>query len=51
MPDTAIDVVVKFEQLVTSRSAEAGCSLLTPDTVFIDSLGNRIEGAAKMPAV
>lgn len=43
-----INVVLKFEQLINSRQAEAVCSLLAPDSVFIDSLGNRIEGAAKI---
>src|SRR5215467_7543410 len=43
-----ISVVLKFEQLINSRQAEAVCSLLTGDSVFIDSLGNRIEGAARM---
>jgi ketosteroid isomerase-like protein len=43
-----ISVVLKFEQFINSRHAEAVCSLLTPDSIFIDSMGNRIEGAAKM---
>jgi len=43
-----INVVLKFEQLINSRHAEAVCSLLTLDSVFIDSMGNRIEGASKM---
>jgi ketosteroid isomerase-like protein len=43
-----IIVVLKFEQLINSRRAEAVCSLLTPNSVFIDSLGNRMEGAAKL---
>lgn len=42
-----IDVVLKFEQLINTCNAEAMCSLLTPDSVFIDSLGNRVEGAQK----
>jgi ketosteroid isomerase-like protein len=44
----AINVVLKFEQLINSRDAAAVCSLLTGDSVFVDSIGNRIEGAAKM---
>jgi ketosteroid isomerase-like protein len=44
----AITVVLKFERLINSRDAAAVCSLLTSDSVFIDSLGNRMEGAAKM---
>ena len=43
-----ISVVLKFEQAINSRSAEAVCALLTPDSIFVDSLGNQIEGAAKM---
>lgn len=43
-----INVVLKFEQFINSRRAEAVCSLLTADSVFIDSMGNRIEGAAKL---
>jgi ketosteroid isomerase-like protein len=46
--EDAISVVLKFEQLINSRQAEAVCSLLTSDSVFIDSLGNRIEGAARI---
>jgi ketosteroid isomerase-like protein len=44
----AINVVLKFELLINSRDAAAVCSLLTSDSVFVDSMGNRIEGAAKM---
>lgn len=43
-----INVVLKFEQLINSRSAEAVCSLLTSDSVLVDSMGNRIEGALKL---
>ncbi len=45
MPNNPIDVVLKFEQLVNSRDAAAVCALLTPDSVFIDSLGSRMENA------
>ncbi|MBZ5530174.1 MAG: nuclear transport factor 2 family protein [Acidobacteriia bacterium] len=45
MPNNPIDVVLKFEQLINSRDAAAVCALLTPDSVFIDSLGNRMENA------
>jgi ketosteroid isomerase-like protein len=44
----AISVVLKFEQLINLRDAAAVCSLLTGDSVFVDSIGNRIEGSAKM---
>ncbi|HEY6351362.1 MAG TPA: nuclear transport factor 2 family protein [Candidatus Angelobacter sp.] len=46
--DTAIAVVLKFEQLINGRNAEAVCSLLTEESIFIDSLGNRIEGRARL---
>lgn len=48
MASSPIDVVLKFEQAINSRNVEAVCALLTPDSVFIDSLGNRLEGAQKM---
>jgi ketosteroid isomerase-like protein len=47
-PETAIATVLKFEQLINSRKAEAVCSLLTDDSVLIDSLGGRVEGPAKL---
>jgi ketosteroid isomerase-like protein len=43
---TSAEIVLKFERLINSRSADAVCSLLTEDSVFIDSLGNRVEGVA-----
>ncbi len=43
-----IEVVLKFEQAINSRNAEAVCAMLTPDSVFIDSLGNRITDQGKM---
>ncbi len=46
--EQAIEVVLKFEQLINSQKAEAVCSLLTEDSVFIDSLGNRVEGLARL---
>ena len=50
MPVSPIDVVLKFEQLINSHNAEAVCALCTGDSVFIDSLGNRVEGAQKLRA-
>ncbi|HWX56104.1 MAG TPA: nuclear transport factor 2 family protein [Verrucomicrobiae bacterium] len=49
-PVNPIEVVLKFERLINSRSADAVCSLLTDDSVFIDSLGNQISGAEKLRA-
>ena len=48
MPENAIATVLKFEQLINSRSPEAVCSLLTDDSVFIDSLGNKIQGLDRL---
>jgi ketosteroid isomerase-like protein len=49
-PVNPIEVVLQFEQRINSRSAEAVCALLTPDTVFIDSLGNKMQGTEKSRA-
>lgn len=48
--DKAIATVLKFEQLINSRSAEVVCSLVTSDSIFIDSLGNRMEGHERLLA-
>ncbi len=49
MPSASpIEVILKFEQLINSRSADAICSLLTEDSVFIDSLDNRVTGMDKL---
>lgn len=45
-----IDIVLYFEKLINSRNAEAICGLMTADGVFIDSLGNRVEGQTKLRA-
>src|SRR5262249_24876851 len=51
MPENnPIDIVLRFEQLINLRNAEAICGLMTTEGVFIDSLGNRIEGQAKLQA-
>src|SRR5262245_41120992 len=51
MPENnPIDIVLRFEQLINSRNAAAICGLMTTEGVFIDSLGNRIEGQAKLQA-
>jgi ketosteroid isomerase-like protein len=45
MPSASpVETVLKFEQLINSRSPDAICGLLTEDSVFIDSLGNRAAG-------
>jgi len=37
-----IDVVLKLEEHINARNAEAICALMTMDGEFIDSLGNRL---------
>lgn len=46
--DNPIQVVLKFEELINSRRPEAISAFMTPDGEFIDSLGNRIQGAEKL---
>ncbi len=43
-----IDAVLKFEEHINARNAEAICALMTADGEFIDSLGNRMQGAVKL---
>ena len=45
---TPIDAVLSFERAINSRDPEAICSLMTDDGEFVDSLGNRIQGKAKL---
>lgn len=49
MPDP-VTVALQFIDSINSRSADTLCSLLTHDSVFIDSLGNRLQGDAKLRA-
>jgi ketosteroid isomerase-like protein len=44
----AVAVVLKFEQAINRQKPEAICSLLTQDSVFIDSLGNRVAGLERL---
>lgn len=46
--DTAITTVLKFEQLMNTQNAENVCSLFTEDSLFIDSMGNRIQGIIRL---
>jgi ketosteroid isomerase-like protein len=41
---TALETVLEFEQAINARDVESICALLPHDSVFIDSLGNRVEG-------
>jgi ketosteroid isomerase-like protein len=49
-PTSPIDVVLRFEEVINSHSAEAICALMTADGEFIDSLGNRLQGTEKLRA-
>jgi uncharacterized protein (TIGR02246 family) len=43
-----IDIVLSFELAINARDPEAICSLMADDGECVDSLGNRIQGAAKL---
>jgi ketosteroid isomerase-like protein len=43
-----IQVVLKFEELINSRRPESISALMTSDGEFIDSMGNRIQGAERL---
>lgn len=45
-----IQAVLKFEELINAHNPDAICALMTADAAFVDSLGNRVEGAAKLRA-
>jgi ketosteroid isomerase-like protein len=45
-----IEVVLKFEELINARNPQDVCALMTTDGEFIDSLGNRLQGAQKLLA-
>ncbi len=45
-----IEIVLKFEQLINARNPQDVCALMTTDGEFIDSLGNRLQGAQKLLA-
>src|SRR5262249_53808984 len=40
--------VLSFERAINARDPEAICSLMADDGEFVDSLGNRIKGTAKL---
>lgn len=46
--DSPIQIVLKFEELINRRKADAISALMTADAEFIDSLGNRIRGTEKL---
>jgi ketosteroid isomerase-like protein len=48
MTSNPVDVVLDFERRINSRSPAAIAALLTADSVFIDSLGSRVQGIEKL---
>ena len=48
--ENPIQTVLKFEELINARNPEAIIGLMTTDAAFVDSLGNRLEGTAKLRA-
>ena len=48
--DSPIQVVLKFEELINGRNAEAIAAFMTANGAFLDSLGNSIQGAEKLRA-
>jgi ketosteroid isomerase-like protein len=46
--DNPVQVVLKFEELINGRNADTIAALMAADGEFIDSLGNRIQGAEKL---
>ena len=50
MNSNPVNVVLQFEQRINSHDAAAIVDLLTSDSVFIDSMGSRVEGPQKLYA-
>lgn len=50
MSSDPLEVVLEFERRINSRDARAIVDLLSPDSVFIDSLGARVQGIEKLRA-
>ncbi|HEY2495857.1 MAG TPA: nuclear transport factor 2 family protein [Candidatus Angelobacter sp.] len=48
--DEPIQVVLQFEQFINARNPKTISADMTADAVFVDSLGNRVEGTAKLQA-
>jgi ketosteroid isomerase-like protein len=45
---SSIEVVLRFEDHINAHHVEEICALMASDGEFIDSLGNRIQGQAKL---
>jgi len=50
MDPNPVDTFLKFEQLINSRDPAAIAGLLTADSVFVDSMGARVQGREKLRA-
>jgi ketosteroid isomerase-like protein len=50
MPVEPVDVVLKFEQAINSRNPAAIVALLAADSIFVDSMGTRVQGLEKLRA-
>lgn len=50
MPIEPVDVVLKFEKAINSRDPAAIVALLAADSVFVDSMGARVQGLEKLRA-
>jgi ketosteroid isomerase-like protein len=50
MPVEPVDVVLNFEQAINSRNPTAIVGLLAADSVFVDSMGARVQGLEKLRA-
>ncbi|HEY1939222.1 MAG TPA: nuclear transport factor 2 family protein [Candidatus Angelobacter sp.] len=48
--DEPIQVVLQFEQFINARNPKTISAAMTADAAFVDSLGNRVEGTAKLQA-
>jgi ketosteroid isomerase-like protein len=48
--ENPIQTALKFEELINARNPEAIIGFMTADAAFVDSLGNRMEGTAKLRA-
>jgi ketosteroid isomerase-like protein len=44
----SMEVVLRFEEHINARNADAICALMTSDGEFIDALGNRVQGLTKL---
>jgi len=50
MSSDPVHVVLEFEQRINWRDARAIIDLLSPDSLFIDSMGSRVEGVERLRA-